>query len=702
MCGAPLFASFPSQDVVLPAIGRVAGSGGSQFYTTLWVTNTGAEASAVEIAFLPPAGSIAAPPSFLTTLAAGETKVYENAAETLFGVKGLVGAARVRGTQELLVSARIYNKFEGQTDDASQGLFYAGVPAAFGIVSGQGGVLQGARVSTDFRYNLFLVEAAGAPVTLDIEVVGARNEVRGRQTIALEAFESRNVSLSSLVSGTLDDGIIRITGKGGTGRAVVAGSQIANSSQDATGFEMSFAQSLLGGAITAIVAGDGLTGGGSAGSISLSIAPGAVVRSINGLADHVRILGGDNVHVRANGSAIEISADSTPGPQGLMGPQGIQGLTGSQGATGAPGPAGATGATGTQGSQGIQGVSGAAGATGSVGAQGVQGPQGLGGPQGAQGLAGGPGPQGAQGLVWRGAWSALTSYGLTDAVSHNGSSWIATAATTGGEPGVSAAWNLVAQRGDFAGTLVAGDGVSLTTNAGQTTIAASFAGSGTATTAARSDHKHDGSDVTTGTVAAARIDPALTRDTEVMTIVTAADGAGSGLDADMLDGLDSTAFAAATHTHADATPAVAGFLSAADKTKLDGLGGGVVAVSGTSATVYLMNIGDCATINWNQGLSTGGLSIVSGNTATFPVAGIYNISYNFNVELPFGYGAAPVTFNQVINGQTIYNETSQNSGSREMGSSGIVNVSAGDSFVMTVCGGPANIYGGRLSIFRVR
>jgi hypothetical protein len=62
-------------------------------------------------------------------------------------------------------------------------------------------------------------------------------------------------------------------------------------------------------------------------------------------------------------------------------------------------------------------------------------------------------------------------------------------------------------------------------------------------------HAHAGADISTGTVAEARIDAALARDSEVLGLVLAADGAGSGLDADRLDGLDSTAFAALAHLH---------------------------------------------------------------------------------------------------------------------------------------------------------
>ncbi|MHC4639230.1 MAG: hypothetical protein ACYTBV_17265, partial [Planctomycetota bacterium] len=59
---------------------------------------------------------------------------------------------------------------------------------------------------------------------------------------------------------------------------------------------------------------------------------------------------------------------------------------------------------------------------------------------------------------------------------------------------------------------------------------------------ASSFHLHSGEDIATGTVAEARIDAAVARDTEIIPEVLANDGSGSGLDADMLDGLHGTSY----------------------------------------------------------------------------------------------------------------------------------------------------------------
>ncbi len=55
-------------------------------------------------------------------------------------------------------------------------------------------------------------------------------------------------------------------------------------------------------------------------------------------------------------------------------------------------------------------------------------------------------------------------------------------------------------------------------------------------------HPHSGTDITAGVIADARVAATLTRDAEVMPIVLAADGQGSGLNADLLDSLHASAY----------------------------------------------------------------------------------------------------------------------------------------------------------------
>jgi hypothetical protein len=59
---------------------------------------------------------------------------------------------------------------------------------------------------------------------------------------------------------------------------------------------------------------------------------------------------------------------------------------------------------------------------------------------------------------------------------------------------------------------------------------------------ANATHAHAGEDITSGTVASARIDGSIARDDEVVPTVKANDGSGSGVDADTIDGMNSSSF----------------------------------------------------------------------------------------------------------------------------------------------------------------
>jgi hypothetical protein len=97
----PLYAGFGATDLILPAIGRADGVGGSHFYTTASITNPSTMKSAdFEASFLKSGQSNPKPPAFRDSIAPGATKAYANAAEVMFA-KNEVGAMRVRSARRL-------------------------------------------------------------------------------------------------------------------------------------------------------------------------------------------------------------------------------------------------------------------------------------------------------------------------------------------------------------------------------------------------------------------------------------------------------------------------------------------------------------------------------------------------------------------------------------------------------------------------
>ncbi|HZQ44112.1 MAG TPA: DNRLRE domain-containing protein [Acidobacteriaceae bacterium] len=195
-------------------------------------------------------------------------------------------------------------------------------------------------------------------------------------------------------------------------------------------------------------------------------------------------------------------ATGAQGPAGPTGPQGPTGATGPQGPIGPQGPQGTIGPAG----QGLnlvgaysattsysigdvvtynnssyaslvtsnhgqppdqspafwmllaaQGPAGTPGATGSTGQQGPQGPAG---PTGATGLTGPQGPTGATGapgMNFRGQWSPATYYSTNDAVSFDGSTFLALTANSNAEPDQYAQiWTIIAQAGSQGPTGPAG------------------------------------------------------------------------------------------------------------------------------------------------------------------------------------------------------------------------------------------------------
>jgi hypothetical protein len=294
MAGAAI-AGFASSETFLPAVGRVPGQGGAQFYTTVWATNLTGATINFTFDFLKQGQSNTTPASFADTLAPGQTKVYENVVETKLGLASAIGAARVVSTGEILLAERIYNQAPGADIGNTEGLFFAGVPKSFSIGLGQSASIQGIDQggSENFRYNFALVETGGGSPTVNVQLFDGNGVMLGQKAYALQPYEQLQPGVADLFAGiATTNARITATVTGGTGSVLLAGAQLANESQDSSGFEMSFRDQLLGG--------------GAAG-----------VTSLNGLTGAVTLAAGSNVTLGKSGQTITINAAGGGGGGGL-------------------------------------------------------------------------------------------------------------------------------------------------------------------------------------------------------------------------------------------------------------------------------------------------------------------------------------------------------------------------------------------------
>ena len=292
--GHPLEAGFTGTDVFIPAVARASGSGGSQFYSTLWVTNLGSAAANLQLDFLRQGQANPTPVTRTDTLGAGATRRYDNVVEQLFGVSGVGGAVRVRSNQEVFVSSRTYDRPTGAELKDVKGLFFSGIPASLAIGSGEVSRLQGVSNGPleSYRYNFGLVETTGQPVTVTVRLRNEDGGVTHTQLYDLGAYEARQVNAFAGFTPdvSVTDALLEAQVGAGTGKVLFYGTQIAGTatnpgSNDSAGFEMSF-RSLLA------------TGG---------------VPSVNGITSAVTIAGGNGTTVTTAGGTITVASSGGSG-----------------------------------------------------------------------------------------------------------------------------------------------------------------------------------------------------------------------------------------------------------------------------------------------------------------------------------------------------------------------------------------------------
>ena len=210
LCGALLAVLFCAPPLLadstwtIPGIVNAGGLNNTRFVSDLAITNPGTAAAQVTISFIPSSG----PNPKSVTLNAGETVVYRNVVDSLFGLSG-AGALSISSLQPLLLRARTYNTASGGTYGVALPVFDADRVLTAGETGDSLWISQDASGNSGYRTNVAVVfpDARGGAAT--VTVYDADGKELGRKDFALDTAGLRQFSVGSF-AGAVSIGRARI------------------------------------------------------------------------------------------------------------------------------------------------------------------------------------------------------------------------------------------------------------------------------------------------------------------------------------------------------------------------------------------------------------------------------------------------------------------------------------------------------------
>jgi hypothetical protein len=237
----PLVAAYADRDLLIPVVGRATGAGGRLFLTTLWITNVDDHPASLTFSYLESGHANPSPRHTTATLAPRETRVFDPLGPPILTSINSIGALRIEANANIVSSARIYGYLPAEGSASNVSMALTGIPTRLGIGNGQSAVLHGDS-SIDARYKLYVVETAGAALSVAVSIEDLHGQTRAEKRIFLDRFEHMSADTRDLFpSVKLDQAVIRVRGVNGEGRIIAAGTQTVTGSQDGCAYEMSFA-----------------------------------------------------------------------------------------------------------------------------------------------------------------------------------------------------------------------------------------------------------------------------------------------------------------------------------------------------------------------------------------------------------------------------------------------------------------------------
>jgi len=237
----PLFAAYADRDLVIPVVGRAASGAGRVFLTALWITNADDHPAALTLSYLESGHANPSPRQTKVTLAPRETHVFDPLGPPILTSIDSIGALRIESDANVIASARIYGYLPSEGPNSAVSMALTGIPTRLGVGNGQSSVLHGDG-SRDAQYKLYVVETAGAALSVAVAVEDMHGQTLGEKRLFLDRYEHVAADTRQMFPAVnLEHAVIRIRGVNGNGRVIGAGTQIVPGSQDACAYEMSFA-----------------------------------------------------------------------------------------------------------------------------------------------------------------------------------------------------------------------------------------------------------------------------------------------------------------------------------------------------------------------------------------------------------------------------------------------------------------------------
>ncbi len=225
---APAEAVSPGREVWLPAAARLSG-----WVTDLTVLNPGDQPAEVELTWLDRDRDNRTSAPVHLTVASGATAVLDDVILDVLGRTTAAGAIRIVADQPVVVSSRIWN---GSGGDGTRGQGFEAVPAAAALVPGGVTHIPGLASNAAFRSNLFAVNTAAAPTTLQLELLDPDGTVLATSPIyTLAPWAAFYRPVTDLGAPDFDRGTVRARVLSGS--AIVVGSRVDNTSLDPTTLE---------------------------------------------------------------------------------------------------------------------------------------------------------------------------------------------------------------------------------------------------------------------------------------------------------------------------------------------------------------------------------------------------------------------------------------------------------------------------------